>query len=119
MIELEVEKWIDWHIRMKWLRDLHNRRIRLTDERRWHIETDHPEMSRQLGKIEETLLEPERIVQSQTDPDAQLFYRYYDSSPVSEKYLCVVVKTLVGGPVVITAYFTDTVKRGEVVWQKK
>ncbi len=104
---------------MKLLKDIHNRQIRLTDERQEHIELDHPEMSGQLGKIRETLLRPIVIVRSRTDLDVELFYRHYDVTPVNEKYLCVVVKVLTGSMFIITAYFTDTIKRGEVLWESK
>ena len=104
---------------MKLLKDIHNRQIRLTDERQEHIELDHPEMSGQLGKIRETLLRPIVIVRSRTDLDVELFYRHYDVTPVNEKYLCVVVKVLTGSVFIITAYFTDTIKRGEVLWESK
>jgi hypothetical protein len=104
---------------MRWFKDIHNRRIQLTDERQDHIETDHPEMSGEARKIQETLLNPDIIVKSRTDSDIELFYRHYDITPVSEKYLCVVVKILVGNMFIVTAYFTDTIKRGEVLWERK
>jgi len=104
---------------MKWFRDIHNQQILLTDERQEYIETDHPEMSGQIDKIQETLSKPDIIVRSRTDPDVELFYRHYDFTPVTEKYSCVVVKILVGDMFVITAYFTDTIKRGEVLWERK
>lgn len=46
-------------------------------------------------------------------------YRHYEITPVTEKYLCVVVKVLTGSPFIITAYFTDTVKKGEIIWRKR
>ncbi|MHC1635339.1 MAG: PBECR2 nuclease fold domain-containing protein [Candidatus Methanospirareceae archaeon] len=104
---------------MKWFRDIHNRQIRLTDERQEHIEVDHPEMSGQIDRIQETLLNPDIIVRSRTDPEVELFYRYYDNTPVTEKYLCVVVKVLTEDIFIITAYFTDKIKRGEVLWKRK
>jgi hypothetical protein len=104
---------------MKWFEDIHNRRIRLTDERQEHINEDHPEMSGQINKIQDTLLNPDIVVRSKTDPDVELFYQHYDITPVTEKYLCVVIKVLVGGLFIITAYFTDTIKRGEVLWKRK
>ncbi|MEX2705956.1 MAG: PBECR2 nuclease fold domain-containing protein [Candidatus Freyrarchaeum guaymaensis] len=104
---------------MKWLKDIHNRRIRLTEERQEHIETDHPEMSGRIDRILETLLNPDVIVRSRTDPDVELFYRYYDVTPVTEKYLCVVVKVLAEGAFIITAYFTDTIKKGETLWKRR
>ena len=83
------------------------------------METDHPEMSGQIDKIQDTLLNPDQIIRSSTDPDVELFYQNYNISPVTDKYLCVVVKVLTGDLFIITAYFTDTVKRGEVLWKKK
>ncbi len=68
----------------------------------------------QLKKIKETLLQPDIIVKSRTDSSVDLFYKYYDHTPVTEKYLCVVVKVLIGDIFIITSYFTDTVKRGEI-----
>jgi len=76
-------------------------------------------MSGQIGKIQEALINPDVIVKSRTDPDVELFYRHYDATPVTEKYLCVVVKILVSDLFIITAYFTDTIKRGKIVWEKK
>jgi len=104
---------------MKWFKDNHDRHIRLTDERQEHIEADHPEMFRQIDKIHDTLLNPDITVRSRTDPDIELFYRHYDITPVTGKYLCVVVKVLIGDLFIITAYFTDTIKRGEVLWERK
>ena len=103
---------------MKKFRDLYGYTIHLTSERGFHIENDHPEMSGQIDKIGDTLLEPEQIIQSKTDPEVELFYRYYSETPVAEKYLCVVVKTLVDEKFIITAYFTDTIKNGEKLWEK-
>ena len=104
---------------MKWFKDIYNRRIRLTDERQEHIEADHPEMYGQIDKIQDTLLHPDIIVRSRTDLEVELFYQHYVTTPVTEKYLCVVVKVLVGDMFIITAYFTGTIKRGEVLWERK
>jgi hypothetical protein len=104
---------------MKWFKDIHGRRIRLTLERREHIEADHPEMFGQIDKIENTLLNPDIIVKSRTDPQVELFYRYYKAALVAEKYLCVVVKILDDDLFIITAYFTDTIRGGEILWERK
>ena len=64
---------------MKWFRDVNNRQIRLTHERQEHLEAEHPEMSREIEKIRDTLLNPDRIVRSLTDPEVELFYRHYDT----------------------------------------
>jgi hypothetical protein len=99
--------------------DLRNRAIRLTDERLHHLETDHPEMAGQTPRIAEALANPDRIVRSRTDVTVELFYKWYPSSPVTAKFLCVVVKTLPDDQFIITAYYTDAVKRGEVLWEKQ
>lgn len=50
------------------------------------------------------------------DPAAQLYYRYCPETPVGGKYLCVVVKTLPDDAFVVTAYLTDSMKKGGVLW---
>ncbi|MDY6895857.1 MAG: hypothetical protein SVO01_10640 [Thermotogota bacterium] len=104
---------------MRIFRDIHNRQIRLTEERQEHIENDHPEMRGQIHKIRNTLLDPYIIIRSRTDENVELFYKFYQHTPVKAKYLCVVVKNLSNDLFVITAYFTDTIKRGEILWEKK
>ena len=99
--------------------DIRNRSIRLTDERLHHLEIDHPEMVGQVSRIAETLADPDRIIRSRTDATVELFYRWYTSTPVTAKFLCVVVKALPDDPFMITAYHTDAVKRGEVLWEKR
>jgi hypothetical protein len=99
--------------------DIRNRSIRLTDERLHHLETDHPEMIGQISRIAETLADPDRIIRSRTDATVELFYRWYTSTPVTAKFLCVVIKALPDDPFMITAYHTDAVKRGEVLWEKR
>ncbi|MCD6124382.1 hypothetical protein J7J62_04330 [bacterium] len=104
---------------MMLFKDINNRLIRLTDERKRHIEVDHPEMSGQIAKIGDTLLNPDIIVKSNVDPEVNLYYKFYPVTPVSEKYLCVVVKMRIDDIFIITAYFTNKVKRGEILWERK
>ena len=104
---------------MLWFEDVRKRRIRFSDERQEHIEFDHPEMSGQTVKVQETVLNPDVIVRSKTDPEVELFYRHYGTTPVTDKHLCVVVKSILEDLFIITAYFTDSVKRGEILWEKK
>src|SRR5437762_896624 len=101
------------------LTDVRGRRLRLTKERVNHLETDHPEMREQFERIAETVRKPEQIVESRIDQAVELYYRLYTSTPVTMKYLCVVVKDSATDGFVLTAYFTDTVKKGRIVWQKK
>ena len=103
---------------MDWFEDILHRRIRLTDERKEHIETDHPEMLGQIGNIRCTLANPEHIIRSNVDANVEMFYRYFDITPVTKKYLCIVVKVMADDHFIVTAYFTDTIKRGEMLWGK-
>lgn len=100
---------------MKFLRDYRDTEIRLTDERRAHI-LEHPEMRSMECKIEETLARPERVMRSRSDEEARLYYRFYPETRVSGKFLCVVVKFREDDAFVLTAYLTDKIKRGEVLW---
>ena len=104
---------------MKLFGDIHNRRVRLSYERQEHIETDHPEMSGQIDKVQEVLLNPDIIVKSRVDAQVELFYRSYKETYVGEKHLCVVVKVLFDDPFIITAYLTDTIKGGQILWERK
>jgi hypothetical protein len=104
---------------MDWFKDFKDRQIRLTNERKEHIKSDHPEMSGQIVKITDTLMNPDVVVRSRTDTNIELFYRHYEFTPVTEKYLCIVVKVLSNDCFIITAYLTDTIKKGEVLWLKK
>jgi hypothetical protein len=102
---------------VKVLRDRFGGAIRLTEERTAHI-LEHVEMEGQLNKLEEVLQEPDVIIRSQRDPDVHLYHKYYAETPVKEKYLLVVIKTVENAAFVVTAFFTDTVKKGERIWEK-
>lgn len=104
---------------IKWFRDIRDRKIRLTSERQEHIESTHPEMPGQIDRIKDVLANPDVIIRSRTDPNVELFHRHYEATPVTEKDLCVVVKVLDNDLFIITAYFTDTVKKGEIIWKRK
>ena len=76
-------------------------------------------MSEQIDNINNTLLNPDIIVRSKTDKNVELFYRHYDTTPVTEKYLCVLVKVLLDDFFIITACFTDKIKKGVILWERK
>ena len=103
---------------MKEYKDFEGRRIRLTDERLGHI-LDHPEMRGMEAAIEETLVRPENVVESLSDAAVRLYYRYYIGTRVGDKHLCVVVKLEASDAFVITAYLTDSVKKGKQIWPIK
>lgn len=73
-------------------------------------------MSSLEGAIKETLLQPEKVVESLSDPQARLYYRFYTDTRVGDKYLCIVVKVVGEDAFVLTAYLTDQVKKGALLW---
>ena len=103
---------------MKIFKDFSGRHIRLTRERLDHI-LDHPEMEEMLPAIEETLSHPERVVESLSDPEVNLYYRFFSETNVGDKYLCVVVKVRANDMFILTAYLTDSLKRGDILWPKR
>lgn len=66
--------------------------------------------------IEKTLQAPEAVVRSRSDEQARLYYRFYPDTLVGEKFLCVVVKVQAEDAFILTAYLTDRLKRGEIIW---
>lgn len=78
---------------MRYFNDLHKIKIRFTDERRNHLEQNHPEMVKRERGIKEALESPDKIILSKTDSKVELFYKFFENSPVNSKYLCVVVKS--------------------------
>jgi len=91
--------------------------IRLTDERLSHIK-EHPEMAAHEAKIAETILTPDIVVKSRTDDEVRLYYKAYSGLSIGDKHLCVVVKFRQDDAFAVTAYFTDSVKQGDVLWKK-
>ncbi len=98
-------------------RDYQGRPVRLTAERRQHI-LEHPEMAEWADKIGEVLANPEQVVRSRSDQEAELFYVWKTRTRVGPKYLCVVVLAKPSTAFVLTAYLTDAIKKGELLWPR-
>lgn len=92
-------------------------RVQVTGERLRHI-LEHPEMHGQTDKIAQTLAEPDCVVQSRSDEHTKLFFRLFGGLEIGDKYLCVVVKYRSSDAFVVTAFFTDKLKRGPILWRK-
>lgn len=71
----------------------------------------HPSLQGKEGDAQQTLPEPDEIRASLRDPAVQLFYR-----PTNSYHLCVVARILNHEGFLITAYVTDAVKKGQVLW---
>jgi hypothetical protein len=101
---------------LKTFTDCRNRRIRLTSERWAHI-LKHPEMRGQQARLAETLAAPSVIIATVKDEAVHAYHRWYDRTPVTSKYLVVVVKMLPEDAFILTAYFTTRRKKGQIVWR--
>jgi len=81
---------------MRWIvTDKFGKKIRLTDER-WQRILEHPEMQNQEDRIKEVLKDPEIVGKSRYDDNVNLYYKFYPVTPVTEKYLIVIVKIMNG-----------------------
>ena len=102
---------------MKILKDHEGRAIRLTDERLAHI-LEHPEMQGMESRIEETVMRPEKVLESLSDTQARLYYRFYIGTRVGDKHLCVAVKVADNDAFVLTAYLVRQLAGGRQLWPK-
>jgi hypothetical protein len=96
--------------------DYEGREIRLTSERRAHI-LEHPELADQFERIRETLESPVNVVATDADPSVIVYHRFYAVTPVTSKFLLVVVKRTANDAFVLTAFFSARQKKGLSLWQ--
>ena len=64
--------------------------------------------------VKEALENPSEIRQSRSDVNVYLFYQPERIG----RWVCAVAKQLNGDGFLITAYLTDAIKEGELVWTK-
>jgi len=72
----------------------------------------HPVMKGKEDVVKAALQFPDEIRQSKTDKDVFLYYKHFD------KLYCVVVRHIGMEAFLITAYPTDKVKEGDLVWTR-
>lgn len=75
-------------------------------------------MVNQEERIRETIAFPKIIKESKHDLRMLCYYRYYEKTPVSRKYLVCIVRVLNEEGFVITAFYADRVKEGKTIWQR-
>jgi hypothetical protein len=95
--------------------DCFNRRIILSEERWNHIIDTHPEIKGLLKELEGALIDPDTIKRSVYNEKVVLFYRHYEHI-YEGKHICVVIQ--LDEELIVTAYITDRIKRGDVIWKK-
>ncbi len=81
----------------------------------WNIITKikHPSIREKEKHVKETLILPDEVRISKKAQDVHLFYKKYQ-----HKFLCVVAKIYKGKGFIITAYYTEKIKEGELKWRK-
>lgn len=101
------------------IEDIFSREIQLSDARVRHIDSIHPELRNKLTKIKDALKSPDRVIRSIADPQIEMFYQKWGSRGGETKYLCIAVKSELVHHFVLTAYLTDVIKRGRLLWIRK
>ncbi len=82
---------------------------------RWEfiVSQKRPILAGHEGAVKEVLETPEQVRRSRKDPNVFPFYK--GSAP---RWLCAVARRDDGSGFLITAYPTDAVKAGEIVWTR-
>ena len=103
---------------MKILKDYKGRDVRLPDERMRHF-ANRLVRNEMYDLLEETLSYPDFIIQSKSDAQAVINYKFHRGTKGAGKYLCVVVKYDGEDAYILTAYPSDEIKKGSLIWEKK
>lgn len=91
--------------------------VELTTERKSHIILKHPEIKPHIKKISQVLSSPDATRRSKFDPDALLFYKYFDKIK-GGKYINVTVKKGERN-FILTAYITDKIRASKIYENEK
>ncbi|MEW6295097.1 MAG: DUF4258 domain-containing protein [Candidatus Diapherotrites archaeon] len=74
----------------------------------------HPIIKDYEEEVKETLRNADEIRQSKTDSSVHLYYKKF-----GKYFLCVLIKNLNDEGFIVTAYLSNNVKKGEIIWKKK
>ena len=87
-----------------------------TTEAYWRdiVTFKHPQLNGKIRDVELALIDPDIIRKSRSDKDVYLYYKV-----ITGRILCAVARHLNGDGFLITAYFTDKVKEGKKIWEKR
>ena len=74
----------------------------------------HPSLAGREHSVIRTLTVPDQVRVSKADTSVYMFYR-----KINSKHLCVVTKKLTPSTgFIMTAYFTEKMKEGRIVWKR-
>ena len=99
------------------LYDHTGKEVRLPEERLSHF-IDRVVYAGLQDQLQETLRDPDFVIRSNWDESTTLSYRHYTGTRIGDKWLCIVVKHMGADAFVLTAYPTDRVKEGTLIWKK-
>ncbi len=71
-----------------------------------------------FDKLDETVSNPDFVIESISDPSAAILYRFYRGTKAGNKFLCVVVKYTDSDAYILTAYPSDEIKKGKLLWER-
>ncbi|OGG50052.1 MAG: hypothetical protein A3F84_24500 [Candidatus Handelsmanbacteria bacterium RIFCSPLOWO2_12_FULL_64_10] len=84
-----------------------------TSQRYWQgIVAKHPDLTDRLEEVKQALISPMEVHRSSRDAGVLLFYAE------NEHWVVAVVRRLNGDGFLVTAYRTDSIKEGEIIWPK-
>jgi len=86
-----------------------------TSEEYWQkLLIKHPDIADLEAEVIQTLTNPDEIRQSSRDPNIVLFYLTLKA----KRWVVAVARRLNGDGFLITAYQTDAIKEGDLIWHK-
>jgi hypothetical protein len=89
-------------------------RVRTSEEYWQKLIVKHPDIADLEAEVIQTLTNPDEIRQSIRDPNIVLFYLALRA----KRWVVGVARRLNGDGFLITAYQTDAIKEGELIWHK-
>jgi hypothetical protein len=88
--------------------------VRTTEEYWQKVTTKHPDIADLELEVQQALANPDEVRRSSRDQNILLFYIVYKD----KRWVVAVTKRLNGDGFLITAYQTDAIKEGELIWHK-
>jgi len=96
------------------------KKIRLTEVQWAHMSSKHPELVNQIDKMIATLQKPDYVYHS---PEEENFHylKFFRQTPITEKYLLLIIKHLNGEGFIITGFFVSKIrtKNKVLIWKRK
>jgi hypothetical protein len=89
-------------------------RVRTSEEYWQKLIIKHPDIAELEAEVTQTLTNPDEIRQSRRDPNIVLFYLTLKA----KRWVVAVARRLNGDGFLITAYQTDAIKEGDLIWHR-